>query len=159
MAVMRRWFLCALVLVSLAAPAPAYAGDARLVMREVPLGNARTLAAAAPLRFDMLGLHWVGSGGVAFRTRSIAGHWSGWTDADTDGNRAGRWQLGNPFWTGTSDRVQYRLDGSVRRLRAYFVWSPVERKPQRTLSTAGSPPIIPRSGWQANERIRRAKPR
>src|SRR6185312_15588347 len=29
----------------------------------------------------------------------------------------------------------------------------------RTLSTAGSPAIVPRLGWNANERIRRAKPR
>src|SRR5204863_533710 len=44
-------------------------------MREMPLHGERTLAAATP-RFDMVGLHWRGSGSVEFRTRSIAGRWN-----------------------------------------------------------------------------------
>ena len=58
----------------LAAPATAFA-EATLTMREVPLHGERSLAAAAPARFDLVGLHWRGSGRVEFRTRSISGRW------------------------------------------------------------------------------------
>ncbi len=47
--------------------------------------------------------------------------------------------------------------GQGRALRAYFLWSPVERIPARRLSIAGSPTIIPRESWGADERIRRDK--
>ena len=67
------------VVAFLAAPAVAL-GEASLSMREVPLHGERTLAAATP-RFDMIGLHWRGSGSVEFRTRSVAGRWSGWQPA------------------------------------------------------------------------------
>src|SRR5207253_5732205 len=55
--------------------------------------------------------------------------------------------------------IAYRLRGRVTRLRAYFVWSPVDALPPRTLSVAGSPKIILRSSWGADESIRRAPPR
>ena len=51
------------------------------------------------------------------------------------------------------------MRGQVERLRAYFVRSPEERIPLRRLSLAGSPPIISRLAWGANEAIRRAPPR
>src|SRR5512132_3467063 len=100
-------------------------------MREVPLRGGRTLAAATP-RFDMVGLHWRGSGSVEFRTRSVAGRWSAWEPAapeaeDLPNGPPGPWRLGNPYWTGPSDRIQYRLHGTVRRLRAFYVRSPVVR--------------------------------
>ncbi len=44
-------------------------------------------------------------------------------------------------------------------MRAWFVRSPSARVPLRTLATAGSPRIIPRSAWNANEKIVRAAPR
>src|SRR5512141_3342034 len=120
----------------LAVPATASAG-ASLTMREVPLHGARTLAAAGTLRFDMVGLHWRGPGSVDFRTRSLAGGWSTWRRAAPEAEdlpdvqsaeaRATRgWRLGNPYWTGPSDRIAYRLHGRVGRLRAYFVRSPEE---------------------------------
>ena len=49
--------------------------------------------------------------------------------------------------------------GRVIRLRAYFVRSSAVAVPPRTLSIAGSPLIVPRLGWSANERIRRAPPK
>src|SRR5207237_7256922 len=55
--------------------------------------------------------------------------------------------------------IRYRLTGQVRRLRAYFVHTTAVAVPPRTLSIAGSPLIVPRLGWSANERIRRAPPR
>jgi hypothetical protein len=151
----------------LSAPAAAF-GEVSMTVREVPLHGARTLAAAAP-RFDMVGLHWRGSGSVEFRTRSAGGGWSAWRgaapeaeDAPTFGTAESRaahgWRLGNPYWTGQSDRIAYRLHGSVTRLRTYFVESTEERVPLRRLSIVGSPPIISRLAWGANERIRRAPP-
>ena len=77
----------------------------------------------------------------------------------TERAASGGWRLGNPYWVGPSDAISYRLQGRVTRLRAYFVRSPVSALPPRTLSIAGSPQIIPRSSWGADESIRRAPPR
>src|SRR5947208_1829861 len=164
-AVMR--LLLAAALAFFATPAAAFA-DATLTMREVPLHGERTLAASAA-EFDMVGLHWRGSGSVQFRTRSQAGRWTAWRRADPEGEdlpdvgsaetRASRgWRLGNPYWTGPSNRIAYRLHGRVLRLRTYFVRSPEERIPLRRVSMAGSPPILSRFAWGANEAIRRAPP-
>jgi N-acetylmuramoyl-L-alanine amidase len=151
-----------------AAPAAAFA-QVSITMREVPLHGERTLAATAPARFDLVGVHWRGSGSVEFRTRSLAGRWSRWQraapeaedlpDAATaEARRASGWRLGNPYWVGPSDRIVYRVHGAVTRLRAYFVNSPDERVPLRRVSMTGSPPIISRLAWGANEAIRRAPP-
>jgi hypothetical protein len=151
----------------LAAPAAAY-GGVSMTMREVPLHGERTLAGAAP-RFDMVGLHWRGPGSVDFRTHLLDGRWSGWHAAAPEAedrpnvgtgeaHAAHGWRLGNPYWTGASDRIAYRLLGRVTRLRAYFINSPDDRIPLRRLSIAGSPPIISRLAWGANEAIRRAPP-
>jgi flagellar hook assembly protein FlgD len=165
-----RLALLGLVVVAVA-PAPADAADATLVTRDLPVSGARTLAAArAPERFNLVGLHWQGPGGVAFRTRGLTGRWSAWHAAAPEAEdvpdartaeraRSGRWKLGNPYWTGPSDRIQYRLRGRVTRLRAHYVWSPVDRAPARALASAGSPPVITRTGWRASESIRRAAPR
>ena len=164
----RRLFL--LIGLALALPAPAAADDATIVSRDVPLGSQRSLAADKPVaRFNLVGLHWRGPGAVQFRTRSLAGRWNGWMDAapeDEDQPDAGTderarlasWRLGNPWWVGPSDRIEYRLRGKVTRLRAYFVWSPPAGVPARTLQKAGAPPIVPRSGWNADETIRRSTP-
>ena len=161
-----------LVAVALAAPATARAEGATIVSRDVPLpaapaGATRSLASAAP-RFNLVGLHWRGRGTVSFRTRNLAGRWSSWHPAapetEDQPDRGARersvrgWRVGNPYWTGGSDAIQYRLRGDVRRLRAHFVWSPADAAPPRALALAGSPPIIPRLSWGANEAIRRAKP-
>ena len=80
-------------------------------------------------------------------------------DVGTDERaRLASWRLGNPWWVGPSDRIEYRLRGKVTRLRAYFVWSPPAGVPARTLQKAGSPAIVPRSGWNADEKIRRSTP-
>ena len=150
-----------------AAPAAAF-GSASLTMREVPLHGERNLAAATT-HFDMVGLHWQGAGTVQFRTRSLGGRWSAWQRADpeaedlpnvgtAEARAAQGWHVGNPYWTGPSDRIEYRLRGKVRRLRAYFVRSPEVRIPLRRVSMTGSPPLIDREAWGANEAIRRAPP-
>jgi len=161
----------AVLAAALAAPGIARAADATLTMREVPLRGERALAAASPARtFDLVGLHWRGSGSVSFSTRSVAGRWSPWHAAAPEAEdlpdggspetvRSRGWRLGSPYWTGPAIAIRYRLHGDVRRLRAYFVRSAAQRVPPRELSIAGSPPIVPRVGWNANERIRREAPR
>ena len=155
-------------LLFLATPAAAL-GGVSLVVRDVPLHGERTLAAATP-QFDLVGLHWRGTGTVQFRTHSFEGRWSGWLRADPEAEdlpnvgspeaRASKgWRLGNPYWTGTSDRIEYRLRGRVERLRAYFVRSPEVRIPLRRVSMTGSPPLLGREAWGANEAIRREAPR
>ncbi len=158
------------ILLALAFPAAGQAEDATIVSRNIPLNADRALASAsAPARFNLVGLHWRGPGSVQFRTRSLAGRWSTWEaaapeaedqpDAGTgERSRTASWRLGNPWWVGPSDRIEYRLRGKVTKLRTYFVWSPTPGVPARTLQRAGAPAIIPRSGWNADEKIRRANP-
>jgi hypothetical protein len=153
-------------------PASAWAGHATIVSQDLPVGVSRTTAGAvAPSRFNLVGLHWQGSGTVLFRTHSISGRWSVWRraapededrpDRGTAEFRARRgWRLGNPYWVGSSDGIGWRVLGDVSRVRAWYVWSPAGRSPgTRTVSLAGSPKIMLRSGWNANEVIRRHAPR
>jgi hypothetical protein len=159
------------LLLFLAAPGAAWAADATIRSQDLPVGVVRMPAAAvAPARFDLVAFHWQGPGHVLFKTRSQAGSWSGWRRADPEGEdlpdngsveargRAG-WHLGNPYWVGPSDRIVYRFVGDVRRLRAWYVWSPVGHSVARRVSMAGSPLIVPRAEWGANEKIKRAPPR
>src|SRR3954452_14500115 len=112
--------LLAAVLLFFAAPGAAFAG-ASLTMREVPLHGERALSAATP-DFDLVGLHWRGTGTVQFRTRSAAGKWSAWGRADPDAEdlpnagtaeaRAeGDGRGGNPYSNLAADGIQYRLHG------------------------------------------------
>jgi N-acetylmuramoyl-L-alanine amidase len=165
-----RFALLGLVVVA-AAPLTAQAAEATLVTRDLPVGGSRVLAAArAPERFNLVGLHWQGRGRVSFRTRSLTGRWSPWhaaapeaedaPDAHTaERARSGRWRLGNPFWTGASDRIEYRLRGRVTRLRAHYVWSPVDDTPVRAPASAATPAVVTRTAWRASESIRRSGPR
>jgi hypothetical protein len=160
--------LLAAAIAAFAFPATA-AAEATLVTRELPVNGARTLAAApSPERFNLLGLHWRGSGRVLFRVRG-AGGWSTWHEVDAgledapdrgtdEARRMRAWQMGNPWWTGTADRLQVRTRGRVQRVRAHFVWSPEEPILERSLQMAGAPRIILRKSWGANERIRRDDP-
>lgn len=158
------------LLLALAFPAAAQAEEATIVSRDVPLAGQRVLAVSKPpARFNLVGLHWRGPGAVQFRTRSLAGGWGAWADAAPEAEdlpdvgsderpRAGGWRLGNPWWVGPSDRIEYRLRGRVTRLRSFFVWSPQSGVPARTLQKADSPAIVPRAGWSADESIRRSGP-
>jgi flagellar hook assembly protein FlgD len=132
-----------------------------MIVRELPLrhSSSRALAAALP-RFNLVALHWQGSGVPWFRARTLAGAWTAWQPADDDWGRKGAWRMQtNPQWVGPSDSIQYRLRGRVKRLRAYFLWSLPESLTTRRLAIAGSPLIVPRSAWGADEEIRRAAPR
>src|SRR5439155_231153 len=65
----------AAVILLLAQPAVAHAGVS-LVARDVPLHGDRALMSTGTPRFDLVGVHWRGTGNVSFRTRSFAGRWS-----------------------------------------------------------------------------------
>ncbi|MGI9111117.1 MAG: N-acetylmuramoyl-L-alanine amidase [Gaiellaceae bacterium] len=156
-----------LVGLAFALPANAWASDATIVSRNVDAR--RLLASDAPARFNLVGVHWSGSGTVQLRTRSLGGRWSRWVDAAPEAEdrpdpgtsewaRGNAWKLGNPWWVGPSDRIEYRRVGTVSRLRAHFVWSEASYVPARTLQRAGAPSIVPRSGWKADESIVRSKP-
>ena len=150
-----------------AAPGVAVASPS-LVARDLPARSG--LVAQAPSAFDLVGLHWRGNGVVRFRTERADGTWSRWRlsapesddlpDRNTaEARRLGGWHLGNPFWVGRSERIQYRLGGGVKRLRAFFVRSPLlGGTPQHVKPfAANAPPIITRAQWGANESIRRNK--
>ena len=145
--------------------APGVALASPLVARELPVRSGAV--ARAPDRFDLVGLHWRGPGSVSFRTQSAAGRWSRWRvaapesddrpDRNTgEGRRSRGWHLGSPYWVGASDQIQYRFSGPVRRLRAFFVRSPLlQRVPVAERFSAGAPAIVTRAQWGAYEGIRR----
>jgi hypothetical protein len=165
---MRRLLL--LTLLALVVPVQAHAGLATLQVREVPLHGERALSAAgAAAPFQLVGVQWRGTGRVELRTRSAAGRWSAWRAAVADDHegpdprtpearRSAAWRTSAPTWVGAAVAVQVRVAGKVDRARTLLVRSPVSRVPLRSEAVAGVPQIVPRSVWQADETIRRAKP-
>jgi hypothetical protein len=161
--------LAFLLLLTLTWPAHAAAGLASLEVHDLPLHGERTLSAGGQTApFQLVGIHWRGSGSLDFRSQGAGGRWSAWQpvaeegdgpDAGSGESRATRgWRLGAPVWVGTADRVEVRVHGRVTRARALTVRSPVSKVPLRVTASAGSPTIVPRSAWQADESIRRAAP-
>jgi len=181
----RRTLFAALCLAALA-PGTAAADDVRVVQREEPLGAVRSsLARPAPVEFTMVGIHWQGPGDVFFRTATEPGDWSSWRSArpeeedapdqaSPEGAASRGWKVGNPWWTGEASEIQYRVTGSVTRLRTFFVWSPVtgaDLESAATFRATGAlqaetalaaepdrPAIIARPGWGADESIVRGSP-
>ena len=148
----------------LAAALPGSALGAGLVRSATSRRRLR-FARSRPGRFDLVGLHWRGSGRVAYRTRSLAGRWSRWLlsatrtpcrTAEPELRAMRGWRLGEPHWTGASNAIQYRTLGRVARVRAFFVRSPRLPVGGKRLELAGAPPIITRADWHADESIRRA---
>src|SRR3954454_4555907 len=137
-----------------------------LVARDLPVRSGTV--ARAPASFDLVGLHWQGAGAVRFRTQHADGTWSAWRvsapesddlpDQSTPEAKRNRgWHLGNPFWVGRSQQIQYRLGPRVKRLRAFFVRTPLLSARPETVQpfATDAPGVITRSQWGANERIRR----
>jgi flagellar hook assembly protein FlgD len=161
--------LLVVLLVVLALPASASAGLATLQVRELPLHGRRSLAATSPTGpFQLVGIHWQGSGRLQLRIRTSSG-WSKWEpvreDADDTPDASSReartmrgWRLGAPVWVGRGQGLEVRAIGRVTRARALTVQSPVSMVPLRSAAAAGMPRLVPRSGWQADESIVRAKP-
>jgi len=118
-------------------------------------------------RFDLVGLHWRGSGKVLFRTRSADGRWGRWRAAAPEPddlpnrgteNRLPGWHLGSPYWTGSADALQYRTMGRVGAVRAFFVRGRARGQVFRRPDFTEQPAIITRAQWHAPESIRRAPP-
>ena len=151
-------------------PATAQAGLATLEVRELGLHGERSLAASPATRpFQLVGIHWQGSGQVELRTRAPDGRWSAWTAVREDAGdgpdpRSGEsrttrgWRLSAPVWVGNAVGLEVRAVGHVTRARALTVRSPVSMLPIRTTTAAGVPRIVLRAGWQADESIVRTKP-
>ena len=159
------------------APGTAGAADVQVVARDVPLAAVRgSVARAAPIEFTMVGTHWQGGGEVWFRTAGESGTWSAWRlarpeeddlpDTTSDEGKASRgWNVGNPWWTGASTAIQYRVSGPVTRLRTFYISSePASADATLAASATQStlrpdqPPITRRPGWGADESIVRAQP-
>ena len=70
-------------------------------------GRALLAAAQSPMHFNMLALHWIGSGSVSYRVHRLHGGWSAWVTADAD--------VAPDGGTGPLARRQPRLDRSRRR--------------------------------------------
>ena len=139
-------------------------------MHELALHGERTLSASDRLTsFQLVGIHWQGPGTLDVRTQRAHGRWSAWQPVLEDESdapdprsaeaRATRgWRLGAPVWVGQADRVEIRVHGRVSRAQALTVRSPVSKVPLRVAASARAPQLVPRSGWQADESIRRAAP-
>jgi hypothetical protein len=156
-----------LVAAVLAAAVPGTALGAGLVQQRdlQPQASVHLLSTSS---FELVGLHWRGSGRVEYRTRGLAGRWSRWlvsSDQDALPDRGTRewramrgWRIGEPQWTGASNAIEYRTRGHVARVRAFFVRSPRLPVGGKRAELAGAPPIIKRADWHADESIRRAGP-
>ena len=135
--------------------------------------GAASFSAQAQEEFNLVGLHWKGPGTVWFRTASPDGAWSGWHAAapeaeDTPDSARPRPRHGAagssaaPTGPGAAAAIQYRFEGRVTRLRAYFVWSDPHARtallPGPTVARATQPTIVRRSQWGADESIVRANP-
>src|SRR5262245_60204355 len=114
--VMKAFLIAAAFL--LAAPAAAHAADASIWSREVPLSATRAPAGASVRPFDLVGVHWRGSGTVELRTRTSSGNWSPWRaaapEAEDRPDRGSRerspsgWKTGSPWWAPGSTRLEVR---------------------------------------------------
>jgi hypothetical protein len=148
-----------------AAAFPATAFGAGVVQRDFSPGALHGTVSARV--FELVGLHWQGPGTVRYRTRNLAGRWSPWRafseedslpDRGVETRTTRGWRVASPFWTGPSNGIQYRVVGRVVRMRAYFVRSPRRPSQLKRVHIAGSPEVVPRSSWHADESIRRGGP-
>jgi hypothetical protein len=149
--------LPAVVLLLCSAGVAHAAPSVQMVVREVRPTPARTLASVQ--RFNLVGAHWQGLGVPWFRARSLSGRWSDWQPADDDRAAERGWRMSTGTWTGAADAIQWQMRGRVTRLREYLLLSPPLPRSERSLQIAGSPVIVSRAGWHADESIRRRGPR
>ena len=151
-------------------PSAATAGLATLQVRELPLHGERSPSSTTTTRpFQLVGIHWKGPGRLELRTRPPGGRWSRWQPVQEDdgdvpdassaeARQTSGWRLSAPVWVGRAVGIEVRAIGRVTRARALTVRSPVSKVPLRVTAATGMPRVVLRSGWQADESIRRAKP-
>lgn len=175
--------LAAAVLVALVAPATAgAAGSVRVI--PVPLkaattpsaraANATTSAHWTTLKsirvkggFSLAGLHWRGPRNAQLEIRSArsAARFGAWQPVDRADLANARERKANaPWmseaaWFGSSARLQIRVRGRVRDLKAIVV----KPGPDPTLrvaarANAAQPAIVPRAAWGADEKVRKGRP-
>ena len=149
----------AAALIVLAFPATAW-GEATLVTREVPLpGSGRLRRLSAPERFNLVGLHWKGPGSVELRVRRTSG-WSSWREVEAEAED--RPDSGSRRRAGCEAGGSARSSGRVRRGASRCECAAgsagCANRLGRSLQMAGSPAIITRKAWGADERIRRDSP-
>jgi hypothetical protein len=134
----------------------------------------------APKRFDLVGLTWRAPHALRarIRVRSASGRWSAWRamgDDHADGSGS------EPVWAGGADAYELRLSRRPRGLEAHFVNATGTATPAARLTTGlsravhgalaalagtaaraqgapGTPPIIPREAWGADQCPPRAAP-
>jgi N-acetylmuramoyl-L-alanine amidase len=120
------------------------AGPAHLTR---PFGH----AVRATRTFQLVGVHWRGSGTVRLQARRTTGTWTRWVALERT----------EPVWVGPARRVRLRRRGDVRGVRIAFVTSPRTASPRRGTvvpALAVRPRVVTRAGWHADESIRRAPP-
>ena len=168
--------------VALVAPAAAdAAGSVRVI--KVPLkaaspsgrvANATTAAHWTILKsirvkggFSLAGVHWRGTRNARLEIRSahLKGRFGAWQPVDradlanpNERRRNAPW-MSEAAWFGSSARLQIRVRGRVRDLKAIVV----KPGPDPTLrvaprANAAQPAIVPRSGWGADEKLRKGAP-
>jgi hypothetical protein len=134
---------------------------------DVPLRAERSLATASPgAAFDLIGVHWRGTGRVEVSVRTGRDSWGPWLALDDDASpdltaaeartRRG-WRIGEGLWVGRATRFRLRALGSVTRARVWTVRSKTSRVPTRVTSAAGKPAYVSRAQWLADESLRRAE--
>ncbi len=175
--------LAASVFVALVAPAAAdAAGSVRVI--KVPLkaasspsarvANPTTAARWTILKsirvkggFSLAGVHWRGTRNARLEIRSAhaKGRFGSWQPLDRadlanpgERRRNAPW-MSEAAWFGSSARLQIRVRGRVRDLKAIVVKpgpDPTLRGAARV--NAAQPAIVPRAAWGADEKLRTGRP-
>ena len=135
------------------------AGDARSPRTSWSRGSTRPAH-----RFDLVGLHWRGDGAVTFRTRAVEGRWSAWRsrarrgspDAGTTSSARAAGISAAPTGRARRPRSRCAPAGTCAGPRLLRL-SPARKSRLRRTSIAGSPLILTRASWGADERIRRRR--
>ncbi len=174
--------LAVAVFVALVAPAAAdAAGSVRVI--KVPLKAASSPSARAnpttaarwtilkSIRvkggFSLAGVHWRGTRNARLEVRSAhaKGRFGAWQPLDradlanaNERRRNAPW-MSEAAWFGSSARLQIRVRGRVRDLRAIVVKPGPDPTLRGTVrANAAQPAIVPRAGWGADEKLRKGPP-
>jgi hypothetical protein len=157
--------LAALIVAATAAPATA-APTVSESSAAAPVRSG-TVTLRPEHRFSLVGFGWRGrTPDIVVRARGADGRWSRWAEVHTggaDGPDGGGGRRSAPVWTGSADRLQYRLHEAPRRLTARFVRVRGKATPRPLARGAGgapaAPPIVPRSQWDPSGQCRpRSRP-